>query len=67
MGVERTPGQIGRAEGLLKKKIRFFRPLFEIFIFGHLFLSILKKMKKGCQKNHEKMTCDHNAHNSVFL
>jgi hypothetical protein len=50
MGVERTPGQNGWAEGLLKKKIRFFRPLFEIFTFGHLFLSILKKMKKGWQK-----------------
>ena len=53
MGVEYTPGQNGRAEGR-EKKFRFFRPLFQKIDFGHLFLSILKKMKKGCQKNHPK-------------
>jgi hypothetical protein len=66
MGVSCAPGEIGCAEGLFKKKLGFFRPLFEIFIFGHLFLSILKKLKKGCQKNPEKMTCDHNGLFFIF-
>jgi len=67
MGVGCAPGEIEWAEGLLKKKKGFFRPLFQKVDFGHLFLSILKKMKKGCQKNPEKMTCDHNGLFFIFL
>jgi hypothetical protein len=48
------------------KKTEFLATFFEFFDFGHLFLSILKKMKKGCQKILQKTTCDHYAFISVF-
>jgi hypothetical protein len=49
-----------------RKKKDFFRPLFEKVDFGHLFLSILKKMKKRSEKNLQKTRCDHNALIFIF-